>query len=122
MCKDNCGECCGNVPIYSSIYARNYDKLQRKIVSIVRLSSREVFPITEDGKCPFLNSQMRCEIYPYRHWICRLYGNEVLPCPYFKPDGSPRAPEEMKEIQDHINTYVDEGVKKFAKAIKEESK
>lgn len=108
-CKENCGKCCGIFPIREIVWKQNKNRVQRKVLKIGR-SKGNVVVITEDGCCCFLTKDNRCAIYDYRPRICRIYGESPnLPCPYYKPDGSPRTLEEFNQI----SKKIDENIAKF---------
>lgn len=48
-CKENCGECCGIVPIPTNVWNKNKDNIQKFVASYV--SEVFVLPTTEDLKC-----------------------------------------------------------------------
>ncbi len=114
-CKENCGECCGIVPIKKEVWEKNLAKAQKKIKEVVEIKG-EVFAITDDAKCIFLSKRNRCVIYEDRPQICRNYGigfDDALSCPYIKPNGSPRSSAMVKRIQRMINHDVDAKVKRI---------
>ena len=110
-CKENCGECCGPIPINKKLFEKHKDKIQREIKQIVG-----DFYLTEDLKCIFLNKETKCAIYEDRPQICRNYGIgkfDALSCPYIKPNGNPRSPAMQRRIQRQINHDVDAKMKRI---------
>jgi len=79
-CEPNCGKCCG--PIMPSLAeVRNVkDWCERH-----HLEYMDFLNITENGDCPYLNSEKKCLIYPVRPFLCRILGVSIeLPCPVGK--------------------------------------
>ena len=116
-CKENCGECCGIVPIKKEIWEKNLAKAQKRIKEVVEIRG-DVYVITDDVKCVFLSKRKKCVIYEDRPQICRNYGvgiNDALSCPYMKPNGRPRSPGMVKRIQRRINHDVDAKMKRIEK-------
>ena len=114
-CKENCGDCCGVVPIKKEVWEKNLAKAQRNIKEVVEIEG-EVYIITDDLKCIFLSKRKKCVIYEDRPQICRNYGigfNDALSCPFIKPNGSPRSPAMVKRIQRMINRDVDAKLKRI---------
>lgn len=96
------GDCCGAVPINSmswKLHRGSKDK-KAKIVKVLRCDEG-VIPITNDGKCVFLDREtFQCKIYNYRPQVCRDFGvkpsgNCFLDCPYQKSDGTLRTKKEL---------------------------
>ena len=118
-CKENCGECCGIVPIKKAVWEKNLAKAQRKIKEVMEIKE-DVYVITDGLKCIFLSERKKCVIYEDRPQICRNYGvgiNDALSCPYIKPNGSPRSPAMVKRIQRMINKNVDAKMKRIESQI-----
>lgn len=117
-CKENCGECCGIVPIPKEIWEKNKHKKQREIQQVMEIRG-EIYIICEGAKCVFLReSDKKCEIYSDRPQICRNYGigkYDALSCPYIKPNGRPRSPAMIKRIQRMINHDVEAKIKRIEK-------
>lgn len=122
-CKENCGECCGVIPIPKEIWEKNKHKKQREIKKITEIRG-EVYIICEGLKCVFLRElDKKCEIYPDRPQICRNYGIgkfDALSCPYIKPNGRPRTPAMVKRIQRMINHDVDAKMRRIEKWTKQQ--
>jgi len=83
-CKENCGECCGIVPIDKIIVKLCEHKAQVNATEIIAFGEDEIVPMTEDFFCIFLNrTTKKCEIYEFRPEVCRQYGEiRALKCPY----------------------------------------
>jgi len=115
-CKENCGECCGIVPIKKEIWEKHKQKKQREIEEIKEIRD-EVYIICEDLKCIFLREpDKKCAIYEDRPQVCRNYGIgkfDALSCPYIKPNGNPRSPAMQRRIQRQINRDVDAKMKRI---------
>ena len=107
-CLDNCGKCCGNVPIKKKIYEENLLKVLTKVHKLYELEHDEVLPITTDGKCLFLCKNKKCLIYKNRPEVCRLYGKiRELPCPYINRFGMKRSVIDISIMEKKINEDVD---------------
>ena len=110
-CKENCGECCGIVPIPTKIWNKNEDKIYR-FVEHIHGSEVFILPVTEDLKCCFLNMENKCTIYNDRPEVCRRYGQcDEIPCPYLKKNGNPWSEAKAKQIRKKINKDVDMAIK-----------
>jgi len=109
-CKENCGECCGIVPIPTNIWNKNKDKM-KKFIEHIHASESFVLPVTEDLKCCFLKDN-KCLIYEDRPDVCRRYGIcDELPCPYLKPNGNAWNEGKAKQIRKKIDRDVDSAIK-----------
>ncbi|MCK5281826.1 MAG: YkgJ family cysteine cluster protein [Nanoarchaeota archaeon] len=106
------GDCCGIVPINRLIFKLNKRNYQVKIKTLIRDNRTTIYPITEDGKCIFLNrSTYQCSIYDKRPLICRHYGTiKGLECPYIRFDETKRNEQEIKATQDMIDNSVDKNI------------
>lgn len=110
-CKDNCGECCGIVPIPTRVWNKNKENIQR-IIKQLHASEVFVFPITEDLICCFLGKNKECLIYEERPDVCIKYGQyKELPCPYLKPNGNEWSVAKAKQIRKQIDKDVDKAIK-----------
>lgn len=110
-CRENCGECCGIVPIPTIVWNKNKNKIQ-KFIKTIHASEVFVFPITEDLKCCFLSKENKCMIYDDRPDICKRYGIcEELPCPYLKPNGNLWSEAKAKQIKKKMIRDVDLAIK-----------
>lgn len=73
-CDDNCGECCGLIPVTET----EFRQVERFI------ADNGIVPVEHaDGTCP-LYQKGTCAVYPVRPLICRLYGHAASPlmtCP-----------------------------------------
>ena len=107
-CKENCGECCGIIPIPKELAKRTEHLAQVKPKKVIE-NKGNLYIITEDIKCIYLNRETKkCMIYKDRPRICRLYGLiPVCPCPYFKINGERRGLTERKIIKAKIDATVD---------------
>lgn len=101
-CKENCGACCGIVPVPKEVYEKYKDKLP--LHESVK-TEKGVIAFRKDGTCAFLTDAKKCLIYDERSEVCRLYGNSTqawtnpgLMCPFFHPDGSIRNRGERRRI------------------------
>jgi len=111
VCKQNCGECCGIVPIPTNVWNKSKDKIN-KAIKQVHVSESFVFPITEDLKCCFLGEDEKCLIYDERPEVCRKYGQcDELPCPYIKKNGHLWTEGKAKQIRKRIDREVDKAIK-----------
>jgi len=99
-CKEDCGECCGIIPI-SPALARKTEHFAQVEPKEVLEYKGNLYPITKDGKCIYLNRETKeCSIYDERPKICRMFGlTSATPCPYLREDGTKRNKKEVKEIK-----------------------
>lgn len=110
-CKDNCGICCGIVPIPTDVWNKSQEKIQ-KVVQSNHVSEVYVYPITDDLKCCFLTKDNKCAIYNDRPDVCKEYGTtERLPCPFLKPNGHEWSEAKRKQILKKIDRDVDDAIK-----------
>ena len=76
-CPENCGRCCG--PVFPSL---REERNVKAWCAAHRIEYRPFLLITEDGSCPYLESNKRCLIYPVRPFLCRILGASTeLSCP-----------------------------------------
>lgn len=99
--------CCGLVAIPQDVLLRNKHKLKRQII----VSDGIFGPIgrTADGICPFLNAELKCEIYADRPDVCRKFGDgsePFLDCEYMDKDGDIRSEDERKAIVQAREDYT----------------
>ena len=110
-CKNNCGNCCGVVPIPKEVYEKNKDKITKKIIDIKQIRDN-IYVITKDMFCIFLDKKKRCMIYEERPDVCKIYGIDMrLPCPYFKFDGTKRDRLNQITTQIKIDKDIDNKIK-----------
>jgi len=101
------GNCCGIVPLPKET-VKQFEHLQQREVTEVLEYAGMIIPITDGLHCVFLDSNYQCVIYEHRPDVCKNYGIiEKLPCPFLKPNGSPRSPAMQKRIMRQINREVD---------------
>lgn len=77
----NCGECCGPIPVSTSEWNRiRIAVRQMPVKERVRLEKQERPPLT----CPFRDIEnARCSVYEVRPLLCQMQGlYEGLPCHY----------------------------------------
>ena len=61
----NCGDCCGIIPVDANELAEIMEYIKEH-----NITARRQFPL-----CPFRNEKKKkCDIYPVRPIICRLFG------------------------------------------------
>ncbi len=115
-CKAGCqSECCGNVPVPKTIIKQHRNKIHRKYKKEV-LDNGDIYPITSDGKCIFLDHRFQCGIYKERPFVCRIYGTiKELQCPYIDINGNQRSDDQIVEAKRNISRYVDENYYLFSK-------
>lgn len=97
LCKSGC---CGYVPIDKNLWERSQGKIQTAPKEIIDMGDA-VLPMTDTGKCPFLNAELGCSIYDERPEVCRLFGNEThlnLTCSYQRATGEARGFHERKKL------------------------
>lgn len=102
--------CCKCVPIEKEIYQRNQHRLLRKVSKEIDFPGYDpiehkhkdlVVPETEDGYCPFLQSDYKCGIEDDKPSLCKKYGtseDELLRCPFQDPCGRVRSRQEVRKI------------------------
>jgi len=98
VCKENCGKCCGPVPMTPAFISLNRDKIQNTNYTLTpakfmkRVSGgREVYALTKNLECIFLTQEKKCAIYDIRPYVCRIYGvDKRLPCPFIDLEGKLR--------------------------------
>jgi Fe-S-cluster containining protein len=108
MCK---AACCSVAPLPRSTYFGNFDKQQRPVKEILDLDAEMILPVTEDGSCPFLQSDYKCAIYNQRPEICRKFGDESHPmmtCAYQTKDGQARSKKTVKTLLKQQHSTVNE--------------
>lgn len=101
-------QCCGIVPIHKQIYYSNQDKIVRKPHDLVFFEDC-VIPVTSEGNCVFLNTDLSCNIYEDRPDVCRKFGNESHPmlfCPVLDKHGKERSRQSQRKIQRDSNKYI----------------
>ncbi|WP_066634654.1 YkgJ family cysteine cluster protein [Desulfolucanica intricata] len=96
---EQCGNCCTVPPPsfmveYLNIYRYLKNNLQEQIPELIKRTARFYFLELADIslKCPFLNEENQCIIYPVRPFSCRGYG--LLP----NKDAVLGAEEQMKVL------------------------
>lgn len=108
-------DCCSFVPIDRKIYVENFDKQARHVKELVEMDAIGDFvvPVTEDGKCVFLSSDLNCNIYENRPDVCKKFGNEThinLTCSYQTKNGLKRSKKDFEKIQniqgEQINKFL----------------
>lgn len=109
-CLENCGKCCGIMPLEKDFVERNKDKF---VVTPKEISEVEdvVAVFTEDGGCVFLDRQTKkCVVYDDRPEVCRLFGtsktNPDLMCMFLKPNGNPRSIAKQKQLDRRLEKIV----------------
>lgn len=88
-------------PMERVIFNRNFDKILRPIVKLMDLTPDMVLPITEGGKCAFLQEDLGCAIYHDKPSICEKFGDEThiqMTCAYQTKDGEARTKKETQKI------------------------
>jgi len=97
-CKEDCGKCCGFVPHFAE--GTIFEPLSNEDYIIVEKEAIKEY-LRENGLkykkikgifeyCPYLTEDKKCEIYPVRPLICRIFG--VMPevkkmkCPVVEPE------------------------------------
>lgn len=104
-CRENCGECCGPVPMLREFIVKHNAELQEKPDILMPYPDEHgrdvVVAFTASGNCVFLKGDKRCAVYQERPRVCKMYGYiPQLPCIYFYPDGRPREPENQRKIRE----------------------
>lgn len=77
QCLSKCkAQCCKAYCIPQKIYNRNQHKIVREVFLAINYSNGLMMPNTEDGMCPFLTHDLKCNIYDDRPEKCRSFGSE----------------------------------------------
>lgn len=116
LCPEKQGCCCGPTNMHPDLIERHRSKIQGDIIEEVYINPQEVFVITEDFLCIFLDRMTRkCLVYtdPIKPEVCQKFGTQpgndpVLMCPYFKPDGKPRRPVDTKRLRRVVKKQMQE--------------
>lgn len=90
--------CCGAVPLPEDLVNRH--NFVRPVKELVK-GEGIVIPITEDGYCPFLSSDLKCTVYDERPYICKEFGKEYqvfLICPWQSWEGRIRTKHERSHL------------------------
>ena len=85
-CRPGCSDCCG--PIFFSAWEWSQVRDKRQATS-------------PDAKCPYVNTDGRCDIYEQRPIVCRLFGTVktgIMACPYGCIPANPLTEEEVRRI------------------------
>ena len=111
-------DCCGCVPLPLEIYRGNLNHIEDfSIIESEEAVDEEVYIITKDGKCIFLNRlTSECTIYTNRPDVCRNYGTSkdmLLQCPFLNPSGHPRSLAKRKRL----DRAVDKSLHALAKKV-----
>lgn len=111
-CKERCGSCCGIIPIPEELANKTTNLIQKdKIKETIKIGN-DVYFITKDMFCIYLDKKKRCMIYDERPMVCRLYGTDPrLPCPHFRLDGTKRDKLDQTITQIKINEEIDSKLK-----------
>jgi Fe-S-cluster containining protein len=93
-CICNCGLCCGPFPMDYGFWLTHRDKAKK---CEMKFTVSTATPVSD--RCPFLDDKNKCVVYDDRPLICRNFGiDPKLPCPFLKPNGSPRSDAGRKKI------------------------
>jgi len=111
-CKPDCSACCGPVQwsLIEEVNIQRYLNQKHMKMRIKKLVS------LDDPICPYVNAEHKCDIYPVRPLLCRVFGvlnNFRLVCP-FMPAKQTLPDEKWKEWQSRIHK-LDEQVPKSVK-------
>jgi len=97
-CKENCGLCCGFLShftegtIFEPIGKGEYVEIEKEAIKeYLRLTGKKYKTVKGVREfCPYLTEDKKCEIYPVRPLVCRLFGVmpevENLRCPFIEPE------------------------------------
>jgi len=100
-CPENCGDCCGPVPMTEEFLKEHSDKIQRPTLEVVEAGPYLILR-TEGLKCVFLTDNGRCAIYNDRPEVCVKFGDEtdlLLYCPHFTSDGRKRSRQSKRKLE-----------------------
>ena len=115
-CLSKCAaECCSIVPFPSGFRFKH--RPVRETTETVSFGRVEIY-MTKDGKCPYLESDLKCSIHKHRPNICRKFGNEkhlCLTCPYQDKNGRIRGDKEREGIEREQETMQDVTLKTYEK-------
>ena len=115
-------DCCIYVPLPKKVWKKYKHLVQQETIplnwddGIIRFDqedSKNVLPLTENMRCPFLDKNYKCVIYENRPFICRIFGVSTargLQCYYMKSDGTKRGKKDReklcKENEANLNRIV----------------
>ena len=110
QCKEDCGKCCTTVPIPADIFYAATHLMQRPVTKIVpfdlntnQQAKTQVFPMTEDGTCTFLEATKKCAIYSIRPTVCKITGTDRrFPCPFIDENGVERSEGDAKKLEEEM--------------------
>ena len=91
------GECCTVVP-FSKKFIEKFKHRFVRPVERFEPRGKDIYLITADGKCPFLNQNNKCVIYKDRPKQCRDFGNNGW-CPYLNENGVFRSHYDEKYVK-----------------------
>jgi Fe-S-cluster containining protein len=113
---ENCGACCGIIPISKELAKRTEHLAQVKPEKIIE-GDDGLYVLTKDLLCVYLNRKTKkCAIYDERPQVCRTYGIiPALPCPYFRADGTKRDKIESTVMQIKIDQQIDNVLERIEK-------
>jgi Fe-S-cluster containining protein len=99
-CLKGCGKCCGPVQISKEVFERNRAKAAQ--IEYLIDDGKTVYAVRADGKCVFLNEEMKCAIYEERPQVCKDFGSNpngqiLLCCPFLRTDGTSRNRAERRQ-------------------------
>jgi Fe-S-cluster containining protein len=114
------GSCCGPVPFTKELLEKHRDKIKVEIEKEFE-QDKGIWIIPKDGlACVFLDRQTRkCLIYEDRPEVCRIFGEEILPCPYFKRSGNSRSKASMKKVNKLFDNRIKRMEVKYERTNKE---
>jgi len=108
-CLPDCSWCCGGqIHFPQEVYEKHKFKRQREVLLEVEYPDKQTIQaFTLDGSCVFVSPQNKCVIYKDRPMVCRTFGELVqYPCPFVRPDGTPRPKEEVDELMKKLNITI----------------
>jgi uncharacterized protein len=97
----NCGDCCGVIPITTKELAKIKRKLRNTdITELIRLKNQN----REELQCPLLDiDKMRCSVYEVRPVICHMFGfYEGMTCPNNKKSAMESREKGTKRINESM--------------------
>ena len=105
-----CGaSCCSVFPIPKNLYVSHASKIVETVSKTIDFDEN-IAPVTQSGRCCFLNKDLSCNIYEDRPDICRKFGNEshiMLSCSVATKEGNPRTRQDSRRIQRDLLKKID---------------
>jgi hypothetical protein len=104
-CPKDCGCCCGILPFPKETWEKHKAKAQYAVKAVEEFGDEVgITPVDATLDCVFLSKEKQCVIYEDRPEICREYGDEKCPCPYFDSKGVKRTRQDRRRVERQIDS------------------